>query len=807
MAIEDAATLTPAAVARYQRLCAAFDRVQPLAADAREALLLQLARNEPDLLDELHAMLAASDGPGLQPLACVADTALPAGLGDERGYRVLRELGRGGMGRVLLAERADGRFARQVAIKVLDHSPDDPDWRRRFAAEREILARLVHPQIVRLLDAGETAAGVPYLVMEYVDGEPLDRYLRDQRPGLDARLDLFDGIAGAVSHAHQNLVAHRDIKPANVLVDRNAAPHLLDFGIARLLSTSLATATAARAMTPRYAAPEQVSGAPGTAALDIYQLGLLLYEMLAGVPPFADLDGPALLRAVLEVDPLPPGRFARSMPWADARRVDSDLDAICLCALRKEPNQRYPSVDAMVDDLQRWRAGEPVRARSGGWWYRTRKFGRRHWLLIASTAAVVALSVIFVVQLNRELARTESERAIAEQATDLMVDVIGRADPSRAQGKELTLREALDQSVERLRQAPDVPDRVRARLLEAVGNTYLELSRGEPAIALMAEAADAYARTDDWSSQERVLQARAIALQTTGRYADAQAALESLLALRRQRGHQGDALDAELHGSLGNLHQFQRRGQQALAEYDRALIILRHMANPDQEQLAHALRNLGDIQTAQGDAPAGMKSLAEAQTLIQKLYGPDHPETIRMYRGLGRNAQRRGQYDEALAYFQDGWERAQRVFTPPHAVRVLLAHPLALALFHRGDYVQAQTLMTQALAEGEQLFAADHPSRATLAVDLSFILLQQGSPAQARAQAEFGRASRVAAQETDAHIAEPELVLAILDCQQHPSTAALAQVQQTLARVESDPALAQALAEDYRRSAALCTEK
>ena len=273
---------------------------------------------------------------------------LPDDLGDERGYRVLRELGRGGMGRVLLAERADGRFTRQVAIKVLDRSPYDADWRRRFVAEREILARLKHPHIVQLLDAGETVSGVPYLVMEFVSGEPLDRFLLAHRPGLEARLKLFEQVASAVGYAHQMLVAHRDIKPGNVLVDDGGYPHLLDFGIARLLSEPSATATAGQALTPRYAAPEQVAGQPSSAALDIYQLGLLLYELLAGEPPFADLDGPALLRAVLETDPPPPSRVACKLAPSDARRIDADLDAICLRALRKEPMQRYASVDALL---------------------------------------------------------------------------------------------------------------------------------------------------------------------------------------------------------------------------------------------------------------------------------------------------------------------------------------------------------------------------------------------------------------------------------------------------------------------------
>lgn len=790
-------------VERYRRLCAAFERLQPLAGAERLRELDGLRASEPGLVDELVEMLAASERPGLRGADELAP-ALPADLGGERGYRVLREIGRGGMGRVLLAERADGRFSRQVAIKVMERSPDDPDWRRRFAVEREILARLVHPRIVRLLDAGESAGGVPYLVMEYVDGEPLDRYLRAHALSLEARIALFEEIARAVAHAHQMLVAHRDIKPANVLVDREGNPHLLDFGIARLLSEQAATATAARALTPRYASPEQVAGLPSTVAIDVYQLGLLLYELLAGAPPFADLDGAALLRAVLETDPPPPGREARARGRVDARRVDSDLDAICLRALRKEPAQRYPSVDALLADLERWRVGEPVRANAGGHAYRARKFLRRHWRPLAAALLLVALTAVFVWRLDAELARSERERAVAEQATELIIDVFGRADPNRALGQELTLREALDQSVERLRGASELPPLVRARVLESVGATYIELSRQAQAIPILGEAADTYRRLGDLEAQTRALHGQAIAIQDLGRYADAQQAIENILALRAGAGMFAPAFEAELHSSLGNLHQYQRRPEESLRAFDRALAILRAMPEPDRAQLAHTLRNLGDIRTAQGDIAGGQVALLEAQQLMQALYGPDNPDSIRLLRSLGRNAQRRGAYDEALAHFRDGWERAQRVFERPHAVRALLAHPLALALLHRGEVPQALATMREAQVEVDGLYPAGHPSRVTVAADLALVLLAADEFDAARASAQAGLEGRRALGDEDSSIAQPELVLAVLDCLQAPAPAARASVERALARVRGDRLLSPALQEDYAAAAARC---
>lgn len=798
MAAENAATLDPE---RHRRLCAAFEDLHALDPEARAAALRALRSQAPDLIDELQAMLAASAQPGLLAAPAIA-MELPADLAGERGYRVLREIGRGGMGRVLLAERADGRFHRQVAIKVIDRSPDDPEWRRRFLAERDILARLVHPHIVRLLDAGESASGVPYLVMEYVDGEPLDRYLRAHALLLQQRIRLFGQIAAAVSYAHQMLVAHRDIKPANVLVDRSGAPHLLDFGIARLLSEQAATATAGRALTPRYAAPEQVAGNPSTAALDVYQLGVLLYELLCGQPPFADLDGPALLRAVLEQDPLPPDRAARALGAVDARRIDGDLAAICMRALRKEPAQRYPSVDALLADLERWQRGEPVRATDGGWWYRGRKFALRHWRALAVTGLIVALTAGFVWRLNQELARSEREREVAWQATELITDVFGQADPSRAQGEELTLREALDQSVERIRATPDLPDLVRARVIESVGATYLELSRHNQAIPLLGEAADAYRRAGDMDSQLRALHGQAIAMQDLGKYAEAQAAIEAVLNMRRQQGLRGDAFEAELHSSLANLHQYQRRRPQALAEFDQALAILRAMPAPDLAQLAHTLRNLGDIRTAQGDIEGGHAALVEARQLVDQLYGPDHPDSIRLLRNLGRNAQRRGAYDEALALFEQGWERAQRVFPAPHVVRTLLAHPLALAYLHRGDLPGAERLMRQVAGESAALFPPLHPSRATIDADLALILLTAGQTSEARALASQALEARRTIADEDASIAQPELLMAVIDCMGQRATRAT--VDGLLLRVRADPALTPALLQDYEAATGRC---
>jgi serine/threonine-protein kinase len=297
---------------------------------------------------------------------------------------------------------------------------------------------------------------------------------------------------------------------------------------------------------------------------------------------------------------------------------------------------------------------------------------------------------------------------------------------------------------------------------------------------------------------------RALAIQEVGHYPEAQTAIEYVLALRTADGLRADAFEAELHSSLANLHQYQRHPAEALVEFDRALAILRTMATPDREQLAHTLRNLGDIRTSQGDIEGGQKALTESQQLTHQLYGPDHPDSIRLSRMLGRNAQRRGAYDEALAHFQNGWERAQRVFKPPHTVRVLLAHPLALALLHRGDLEAALPIMHQAAAEAAELFPPGHPSRATIAADQSLLLLAAGKLDDARGQATEARDARRALEDTDTSIAQPELILAVLDCLAGPDPAAHAAVAAALERVRGDTQLTPALQEDYAKAAERC---
>jgi protein kinase-like protein/WD40 repeat protein len=375
-----------------QRIADLFEDALDRPAEGRAAFLDEACAGVPELRREVQSLLIAyerSDGflerPDLEQLAALVaageeQAVLPAMVGP---YRVVRELGRGGMGRVLLGERADGQFEQQVALKLIRGDMTSREAVARFLRERQILARLQHPAIARLLDGGVTAAGQPWFAMEYVAGQSITAYGIAQGLGLDERLRLFLDVGDAVAYAHRHQVVHRDLKPSNILVTAEGRVKLLDFGIAKSLEATefggTITRTALHLLTPEYAAPEQVRGDPVTAATDVYGLGSVLYELVTGlrVHRFASYSPAEIARVVCDTDPLAPSRVQPAGPLR-AERGSADLDAVTLMALRKEPERRYPSVVALLEDVRRYRAGLPVRARQGSVRYRARKFVARH---------------------------------------------------------------------------------------------------------------------------------------------------------------------------------------------------------------------------------------------------------------------------------------------------------------------------------------------------------------------------------------------------------------------------------------------
>lgn len=389
-------------------------------------------RGDKEFRAKVESLLAADRVSEEVISAAIADEKALFGVearslsGDRLGaWRVLEEIGRGGKGTVYRAVRDDDHFQKHVAIKVVRHGMDTEDLLRRFRHERQILANLDHPYIARLLDGGTTPDGRPFFVMEYVEGQSVALFCSESRPDTEARCRLFLRILDAVAYAHRNLVVHRDLKPANILVKSDGTPKLLDFGVAKLLEGDAgATNTSLyRPFTPQYASPEQIQGSPVTTAVDIYALGAILYEMLTGRPAQEIESGsPVEIERVVCRTELPP-------PSLSAPGLDADLDNIVLMAMRKEPSRRYQSVDQLAEDIRRHLDGRAVLARQDSFWYRTRKFARRHRFQISAAALIFISLVTALIVTLAQMRVARSARLAAEVQR-------GVSDRERARAEE-----------------------------------------------------------------------------------------------------------------------------------------------------------------------------------------------------------------------------------------------------------------------------------------------------------------------------------------------------------------------------------
>lgn len=414
----------------WDRVRTLFAGAADLPPDQREAFLNEHCKGDAALRAEVMSLLEAEPGASSYVVKAIGQAAvkMTAAQPDRRDwmagpYRIIGELGHGGMGTVYLAERADHQFRKKVAIKMARFAAHEHVLLDRFRYERQILAALEHPNIARLLDGGETSDGIPFLVMEYVEGSPVTQYVSSRSLDLAARLELFLKIAAAVQYAHQSLIIHRDLKPGNILVAENGEPKLLDFGIAKLLDhgvfdeTVVNTSTGLRLLTPDYASPEQVRGLPVTTATDIYSLGAVLYEIITGARPHAitEYSPVAIDRAVCETPTEPPSKAAARTGTLGAKssRLPSDLDVIVLKAMHKEPARRYSSVEHLADDIRRFLTGLPIQARADSQSYRIAKFLRRHRMgaLAAVLLFVTLIGGIAATSWQAYRARQEARRA------------------------------------------------------------------------------------------------------------------------------------------------------------------------------------------------------------------------------------------------------------------------------------------------------------------------------------------------------------------------------------------------------------
>ena len=434
-------------------------------------------------------------------------------------YQIERELSRGGMGVVYLAARADKAFEKQVAIKIIKRGMDTDEIIRRFQQERQTLANLDHQYIAKLLDGGSTEDGAPFLVMEYIDGLPIDQYCDDNKLTTVQRLQLFRKVCAAVQYAHQNLIIHRDLKPGNILVTSDGKPRLLDFGIAKLLAPAssqdsiLHTQTEQRILTPEYASPEQVVGAALTTASDVYSLGVLLYRLLTGHRPYRYQTQQELIDAIKNEEPEKPSIVIRRTEDAESqndqgkqitpesisetrdgspeklrRRLSGDVDNIVLKALRKEPQRRYAFVEQFSEDIRRYLGGLPVLAHKDSLLYRSKKFIRRHKFPVAATFLFFILILSFGILSKIQAEKIAVERDKAEHIAQFLTEMFEEAEPDSAKGKELTAKEILDKGAKKIKTKLNEQPEVQAELMNVIGMVYCKLQYYDSAYSLIEES-------------------------------------------------------------------------------------------------------------------------------------------------------------------------------------------------------------------------------------------------------------------------------------------------------------------------------
>ena len=723
--------MTPDEVRRLQQ---AFDEAHELRGEAREAFVERFARDAPELAEELRALLAA-DREADRSVGGIVDASIRAfanssqlRAGERIGaWSVLRPVGEGGMGTVYLVERDDGAYRQQAALKLASARMRGVAALSRFRAERQILANLNHPNIATLIDGGVVQNELPYLVMEYVAGRPIDRFCDEKQFPIGERLRLFLRLCDAVDYAHRSLVIHRDIKPGNVLVTDDGDPKLLDFGIAKLLGdapdglTLIETREDLRAMTPEYASPEQVRGQPVTVATDVYALGVLLYRLLVGRSPYAGelTSSREVENAILDTEPTRPSAAveragdeqapsaseiseSRGLSVEELRgRLKGDLDRIVLECLHKEPERRYASVRDLARDIERYLRHEPISARGNDWRYRAGKFARRNIreLTVAGLALVAVAGTVtaYTIQLGRERDRAELAAVRSDQVASFLTDIFVGANPESQPGETVTAVELLRQGEQQIARLPD--DVSKARLLRVMASSYRGLGDMEKAASLA----------------------------------------EQSIAILREHGTSEPLELAESLQLLGTVREGQYDLKLAEPLLEEALSIARSHLAPDDSRLSSYLRSMAGQYTRAQRYDDAIAAFDEALAVKRRAGEFGDGQTSDILGALAIAYDYRRDYPRAIATNEEAWRISERELGPLDANTVMIIGNHGLFHARAGHYAKAARLTQEALRRGSKLWGADAPQLDLYRVSLGQQAAYIGDMALSREQLALAR--------------------------------------------------------------------
>ena len=736
---------TQVSLERWREVDELFAQALERPHELRESFLAEACGSDRALLETVSSLIAASESAELdfeapaeallrQVFSGSPDESTPAPTlapGDLIGrYRLIRAIGHGGMATVFEAERAYGTYEQRVAVKLLRSGVDSAEIARRFHVEAQILSRLAHPNIARLLDAGTTKDGQPYLVMELVEGEPITEWADRHRLDVDARLDLFAQVADAVGFAHKHLIVHRDLKPSNVLVGHDGQVKLLDFGIAKLLEPDgpaiLETRPTTRWMTPGYASPEQILGRPVTTATDVHGLGLLLYELLAGRRPFGDgtLSGFDLDLAICEQLPT---RLSAALPAstniADARRtapdrlrrrLTGDLDAIVAKSLRKEPDERYASVQGMAKDIERHRTGFPVEARAGLRAYGARKFVDRHRLGVVATVAIVAILAGSSLTLWRQQLATAAARdqaATEAENAGLVIDFLSDAfrgrNPEQAPSDTLTARDLLAWGSERV--DAEFADRpaLRAELLGVLGNAYNNIGLTDEAVSHHTRSVELSRSV--YGNRSPEVASRLIALsgahRTNRNSVPALPIAREALAIRRATLPEGDTAVASALVELARVRVLSNEADSAEPLFREAIDIYRARAGDGDRRYATTLTDLAQVRRMLGDPEGAARLYEQAMPTIRASDNTDYSTQLNNYAYLLRT---RGNYSGAEPLYREALEIITRLYGRGHPRASNVANNLASVLHEQGKREEVVALLGENVAAANAQWPGGH---------------------------------------------------------------------------------------------------
>ncbi|HKK62072.1 MAG TPA: serine/threonine-protein kinase [Bacteroidales bacterium] len=679
------------------------------------------------LMNELKQKQAGSSSGSGSP------KVLPEKIGS---YKIKKLIGKGGMGYVYLAEHLSRQFNTKVALKIIRREINQQDRIRRFVQERKILSRLNHPNIARLYDGGISEDGRPFFVMEYIEGSSITDYCNNNNLSVNEKLQLFTDACEAVQFAHSNFIVHRDLKPDNIIVTSKGNVKVLDFGIAKLIDNEVLTEDEViqtidghRFLSLNYAAPEQITLDPVSAATDVYTLGLLLYEVLTGTKPF-DLSGKKLAEAEKIIRETPP-TSPSSVSTEKQRKLIGDIDSIVLKALRKEPESRYESVALLLEDIEHFLNNRPVKARSGTIRYKSSKFVKRNKTAIVVSVLFLIVALSFtnyhINQINEERNQAQIEAEKANEVSDFLVGLFESSNPYRIKGTTVTAQELLNQGIDDVSNLEGQPA-LQAQMFDALGRAQLGLGNYDLGDSLINNGLSIRSESDNLSDKEIAfsLDSRSTSLHLKGDFVEAEIfARRALLLNKSLYGSNSPQVGTSLH-NLG--YSLKAQGEYSVAEslYVEALKIRRSNSNLGNEDIASTLNNLGQLYTEIGNYSAADSLHREALRIRQKIWGESHPKTTESLNNLAQVLDGKGNYAEAEILYRRVIEINKETIGYKHPVTVRFINNLAVVLEKQGNLDEAESLKRESLTIRKEILGEDHPDVTTSMNNLGVLLRKKG---------------------------------------------------------------------------------